>query len=260
MIQSLVPEHAELFLLLSMICPTPWLERVPTYKEQIRQLKEKDLSTLGFLGYPLLQSADILVYKADAVPVGEDQVSHIELSREVARRFNNFYGTVFPEPQAKLTKSPRLPGTDGRKMSKSYRNEIRLSDGPEATRKKIMTMKTDPARMRRTDPGDPELCPVFDHHKVFTEESGRDWVIEGCKTAGIGCTDCKKLLLERMNPLIEPIFEKRQALASDLDIVKEVLVEGSRSARQLATETMDDVRQAMQVDYPWKAEGDVGKV
>lgn len=249
MIQSQVPEHAELFLLFSMICPTPWLERVPTYKEQIAQLREKDLSTLGFLGYPLLQSADILIYRADAVPVGEDQVSHIELCREVARRFNNLYGKVFPEPQAKLTAAPRLPGTDGRKMSKSYRNEIQLSEDPRSIRQKVMTMVTDPARVRRNDPGDPEKCPVFDHHKVFTEKDGRRWVTQGCTTAAIGCTDCKHFLLKRMLPRIEPIYEKRVALEKDLKGVKEVVVEGSRRARAIAAGTMEEVRQAMKVHY-----------
>ncbi len=249
MIQSKVPEHAELFLLFSMICPTPWLERVPTYKEQIANLREKDLSTLGFLGYPLLQSADILIYRADTVPVGEDQVSHIELCREVARRFNNFYGPVFPEPQVKLTESPRLPGTDGRKMSKSYRNEIQLSEDPASIRQKVMTMVTDPARVRRSDPGNPDICPVFDHHKVFTEKEGREWAAQGCRTAGIGCTDCKNLLLKRMLPRIEPIYEKRVALEKDLDSVKDVVLDGSRKARVIAQETMRQVRQAMKIDY-----------
>ncbi len=249
MIQSLVPEHAELFLLFSMICPTPWLERVPTYKEQIAALREKDLSTLGFLGYPLLQAADILIYRADTVPVGEDQVSHIELCREVARRFNNFYGPIFPEPQAKLTKAPRLPGTDGRKMSKSYRNEIQLSEDPVSIRSKVMTMVTDPARVRRTDPGNPDVCPVFDHHKVFTEEEGRQWAAQGCRTASIGCTDCKHLLLKRMLPRVEPIFEKRTALEKDLPGVREILVEGSRKAQRTARATMGEVRQAMKIDY-----------
>lgn len=249
MIQSKVPEHAELFLLFSMICPTPWLERVPTYKEQIAQLREKDLSTLGFLGYPLLQAADILIYRADTVPVGEDQVSHIELCREVARRFNNFYGPVFPEPQAKLTLSPRLPGTDGRKMSKSYRNEIQLSEDPKSIRQKVLTMVTDPARVRRTDPGNPDVCPVFDHHKVFTDEEGRQWAAQGCRTAGIGCIDCKNRLLEGMLPRVEPIFEKRVALEKDLDSVKEVVLEGSRKARTQAQRTLAEVRQAMKIDY-----------
>ena len=249
MLQSMVPEHAELHLLFSMIIPTPWLERVPTYKEQIKQLNEKDLSTYGFLGYPVLQAADILIYRANAVPVGEDQVCHIELSREIARRFNNFYGEVFPEPQPKLTRSARLPGTDGRKMSKSYGNDIQMTESPESIRKKMMPMMTDPARMRRTDPGSPEKCPVFDFHKTFTSEDDRSWVVEGCTSAGIGCVDCKKKLLEHMLPVIEPLHEKRLELENNLDFVRDVLVEGSRKARVLAQETMEAVRSAVNLDY-----------
>ncbi len=249
MVQSLVPEHAELHLLLSMIVPLPWLERVPTYKEQIQQLREKDLFTYGFLGYPLLQAADILVYKAQRVPVGEDQVSHIELCREVARRFNHFYGPVFPEPQAQLTVSPRLPGTDGRKMSKSYGNEIRLSEDPKEIHHKVMTMVTDPARVRRSDPGDPAKCPVFDHHRVFTDLEGQRWAAEGCRTAGIGCTDCKKRLLKHMIEVVEPLHEKRVALEKNRSQVKEILVKGSGRARSLAQETLAEVRQAMKIQY-----------
>lgn len=245
--QSHVPEHAELHLLFSMFVPLPWLERVPTYKEQIVQLKEKDLSTYGFLGYPVLQAADILIYKAEAVPVGEDQVSHIELSREIARRFNNLYAPVFPEPQPRLTQAARLPGTDGRKMSKSYRNEIQLSENPESIRRKILTMVTDPARVRRTDPGDPDKCPVFEFHKTFTDDEGRDWVTQGCRTAGIGCIDCKKLLLKRLDPIIEPLYERRVELEQNVDQVYDILDEGSRKARSIASETMEEVRQAMQL-------------
>jgi tryptophanyl-tRNA synthetase len=249
MIQSLVPEHAELQLLFSMFVPIPWLERVPTYKEQIVQLKEKDLSTYGFLGYPVLQAADILIYKAELVPVGEDQVSHIELSREIARRFNNLYAPVFPEPQPKLTKAARLPGTDGRKMSKSYKNEIQLSEDPKSIRQKVLTMMTDPARMRRTDPGNPEICPVFDHHKVFTGTESREWVIEGCRSAGIGCIDCKNRLLENMLPLVEPLYEKRVELERNMGYVQDVLSDGSNAAREMATSTMEDVRQSMGLKY-----------
>ncbi len=249
MLQSMVPEHAELHLLFSMLVPIPWLERVPTYKEQIRQLNEKDLSTYGFLGYPLLQAADILIYRAHEVPVGEDQVCHIELSREIARRFNNFYGEVFPEPQPKLTKSARLPGTDGRKMSKSYGNDIQMTESPESIRKKIMPMMTDPARMRRSDPGDPEKCPVFDFHKTFTSEEDKTWVVEGCTSAGIGCVDCKKKLLEYLLPVIEPLYEKRIQLEKNPDYVRDVLVEGSREARVLAQATMEEVRAAMNLNY-----------
>lgn len=249
MVQSLVPEHAELQLLFGMICPLPWLERVPTYKEQMQQLEGRDLSTIGFLGYPLLQAADILIYKGEVVPVGEDQVSHIELTREVARRFNHLYGKVFPEPQARLTRAPRLPGTDGRKMSKSYRNEIRLSDGPEVMTRKIMPMVTDPARVRRTDPGNPEVCPVFDLHKVFTDEAGREWVVEGCTTAGIGCADCKKRLLEGLIPRVEPVAARRRALEKERGLVLETLKKGSERARELARGTMREVRQAMHIEY-----------
>ena len=249
MIQSLVPEHAELHLLLSMIVPVPWLERVPTYKEQIQQLPEKDLSTYGFLGYPLLQAADILIYKAHAVPVGEDQVAHIELCREIARRFNHLYGSVFPEPQAKLTRMARLPGTDGRKMSKSYGNEIQLSEEPSSISQKVMKMVTDPARVRRTDPGTPELCPVFDYHKLLTDAEGQQWVRKGCTTAGIGCTDCKELLLKNMLPVIQPLYEKRMELEQNPAQVKELLVEGSTQAQALARKTMAEVRQAMKIDY-----------
>lgn len=249
MIQSLVPEHAELHLLFSLIVPLPWLERVPTYKEQIHQLKDRDLSTYGFLGYPLLQSADILIYKAEVVPVGEDQVAHVELCREVARRFNNFYGNVFPEPAARLTKAARLPGTDGRKMSKSYHNEILLSEDPKSIRSKVMTMVTDPARVRRSDPGNPDLCPVFDHHKVFTDPDGQAWAAKGCRTAGIGCTDCKNLLLKQLLPIVEPLHEKRVRWEKNLGGVKELLKESSREARVIAQQTMAEVRQAMQIKY-----------
>ena len=249
MVQSLVPEHAELHLLLSMIVPIPWLERVPTYKEQIQQLQEKDLSTYGFLGYPLLQAADILIYKAQTVPTGEDQLAHIELCREIARRFNHLYGPVFPEPESKMTKVARLPGTDGRKMSKSYGNQIPLSGDPESASKEIMTMVTDPARKRRTDPGDPEKCPVFDYHKVFTDSAGQKWVRKGCTTAGIGCTDCKQRLLDNMLPVIQPLHAKRKELEESPDSVKEILFAGSARAREIARTTMAEVRQAMKIDY-----------
>jgi tryptophanyl-tRNA synthetase len=249
-IQSLVPEHAELHLLLSMIVPVPWLERVPSYKEQQTQLAEKDLSTYGFLGYPLLQSADIMVYKADAVPVGEDQAPHVELTREVVRRFNHFYGPVFPEPRTLLTEVPRVPGTDGRKMSKSYGNAVFLKDPPETVRQKIRPMVTDPARKRRVDPGNPEICPVFDLHKAFSSKETQEWAAQGCRTAGIGCLDCKGGLLDHLLHRLEGIHARRPEFAARPDSVWDILKAGSDRARETARATMDEVRSAMKITYP----------
>jgi tryptophanyl-tRNA synthetase len=249
-VQSLVPEHAELHLLLSMVVPVPWLERVPSYKDQQQQLGEKDLSTYGFLGYPLLQSADIMVYKAAAVPVGEDQAPHIEMTREVVRRFNHFYGPVFPEPKTLLTATPRTPGTDGRKMSKSYGNAVLLKDEPEAVRAKLKTMVTDPARKRRTDPGDPEVCPVFDLHKAFSTPETREWAAAGCRSAGIGCIECKSRLADHVLERLSGIHQRRAEYAARPDTVWDVLRDGSRRAREVAGATMDDVRQAMKLRYP----------
>jgi tryptophanyl-tRNA synthetase len=248
-IQSLVPEHAELHLLLSMIVPVPWLERVPTYKEQQQQLTEKDLSTYGFLGYPLLQTADIIIYKATLVPVGEDQVPHIELAREVVRRFNHLYGEVFPEPQNLLTAVPRIPGTDGRKMSKSYGNAVYLKDSPEVVRQKLKPMVTDPARVRRTDPGNPDICPVFDLHKAFSTQETRDWAAAGCRSAGIGCLDCKGKLIEHLLKRLEEIHARRPEFASRPDTVWDILREGSKKARAVAQATMEDVRGALKIKY-----------
>jgi tryptophanyl-tRNA synthetase len=248
-IQSLVPEHAELHLLLSMIVPVPWLERVPTYKEQQQQLSEKDLSTYGFLGYPLLQTADITLYKADLVPVGEDQVPHIELAREVVRRFNNFFGPVLVEPQNLLTAVPRIPGTDGRKMSKSYQNAVYLKDPPEVVQKKLKPMVTDPARVKRTDPGNPEICPVFDLHKAFSPKETQEWAAQGCRTAGIGCLDCKGKLIEHLLKRLEEIHARRPEFASRPDTVWDILREGSKKARAVAQATMHDVRAAMKIAY-----------
>jgi len=248
-IQSLVPEHAELHLLLSMITPLPWLERVPTYKEQQTQISEKDLSTYGFLGYPLLQTADIIIYKADAVPVGEDQAPHIELTREIVRRFNNFYGPVFPEPKTLLTESKRIPGTDGRKMSKSYGNAIYLKDDPETVRQKLRPMLTDPARKRRTDPGNPEVCPVFDLHKAFSSRDTQDWAAAGCRSAGIGCLDCKAKLTEHMLERLAPLSARRREWEKRPEDVWQILVDGSRRARATAQATMDEVRGAMKIRY-----------
>src|SRR6185503_11594350 len=246
-VQSRLPEHAELHLLFSMITPLGWLERVPTYKEQLENITEKDIHTYGFLGYPLLQSADILMYKADAVPVGEDQVPHVELTREVARRFNHMYKTVFPEPQALLTKVPKLPGTDGRKMSKSYGNAIALTEKPEVVKQTLKTMVTDPARVRRQDPGNPDICPVGDYHKVFSDEKRIAEVDQGCRSAGIGCIECKMWLFESLQKTTAPIYERRQELEGRKQDVVDILEEGAKKARVAAQATMTDVREAMKI-------------
>ncbi len=318
-IQSWVPEHAELHLLLSMITPMGWLERVPTYKDQQLKLHEKDLSTYGFLGYPLLQSADVLLYKADLVPVGEDQVSHIELIREVARRFNHLYGRepnfealaieaikkmgkkngklyeqlrrsfqqdgcheslstarallttqlnlsigdkerllgyldgagkiILPEPQAMLTEHAKMPGLDGHKMSKSYHNTIRLREDPAVVEKKILTMPTDPARVKRTDPGEPAKCPVWQFHQVYSDAAVKDWVQTGCRTAGIGCIDCKRPIIDAINQELMPIQTSIKDYEADLSSVKRIVADGSERAREEAAKTLDDVREAMGLDY-----------
>jgi len=244
-VQSHVPEHAELHLLLSMIVPLSWLERVPTYKEQQEQITHRDLTNYGFLGYPVLQTADILIYRANFVPVGEDQLAHLELSREIARRFNHLFGEVFPEPQALTTPTPRIPGTDGRKMSKSYGNAISLSDTPEEIRSKILTMVTDPARKRRSDPGNPDVCPVFDLHKAFSTAATQQEAAAGCRSAGIGCIDCKKMLLGHLEPALWPVQERRRALDRDRGRIHLLLADGARRARDEARRTMERVRQAM---------------
>ncbi|MFQ5915139.1 MAG: tryptophan--tRNA ligase [Nitrospinota bacterium] len=245
-VQSQVPEHAELHLLLSMITPLAWLERVPSYKEQQQELSNVDLGTYGFLGYPLLQTADIIIYKANWVPVGVDQVAHIELAREVVRRFHYITkAQVFPEPLPKLTEVLKLPGTDGRKMSKSYNNAIYLSDEGEPLKQKLMTMVTDPARKRRSDPGNPDVCPVYDLHKIFSSVEELKWSAEGCRTAGIGCIDCKKVLHKNMAAYLEPIQERRREILSDTNAVKDILMEGSRKARAEAQKTLDEAKAAM---------------
>jgi len=300
-VQSRLPEHAELHLLFSMVTPLGWLERVPTYKEQLDNLKDRDINTYGFLGYPLLQAADILMYKADAVPVGEDQVPHVELTREVARRFNLIYGRleqvsgvltgpgirgvvanlpdplkdlvaehfneesslearaeylnkglvkllpIFPEPEALLTSAPRLRGTDGRKMSKSYNNAIFLTDKPESVRKTLAGYMTDPARKRRTDPGDPEVCPVFDLHKVFSAQETIDRVNRECRTAEIGCVDCKKLAAGHLNSFLAPVQERRKPYEQNPQLVWDVLEEGTAKARKVAQATMKEVRAAVKL-------------
>ena len=254
--QSHVPEHAELHLLFSMITPLGWLERVPTYKEQRENIKDKDLGTYGFLGYPLLQAADILVYKADCVPVGEDQVAHVELTREIARRFNSYYGgtkSVFPEPQSLLTPAAKLPGTDGRKMSKSYGNTIMLADPEPVVRRKLKTMVTDPARVRRTDPGNPDLCPVGDLHKIFSSKETMAKVDVGCRTAGIGCIECKSWAADALVQLLNPMQERRKKFEQNPRLAWDILEAGSKRARQMAGDTMKHVRSAMNMSLEYEA-------
>ena len=318
-IQSRVPEHAELHLLLSMITPLGWLERVPSFKDQQEKLKEKDLATYGFLGYPLLQSADILMYKAGLVPVGEDQVAHVELTREVARRFNHLYGRepgfeekveaaikkmgkknarlyqelrrrfqeqgddealhtarallddqqnialgdkerlfgylegggriILPEPDSLLTPASRMPGLDGQKMSKSYHNTLSLREDPAEVEKKLRTMPTDPARVRRTDPGDPEKCPVWKLHQVYSTDEVRDWVQQGCTTAGIGCLECKAPVIDAVQAELAPIRERALEYQQDTGLVRKIIHEGCDKARDTARQTVQEVRQAMGLEY-----------
>lgn len=318
-IQSQVPEHAELHLLLSMITPLGWLERVPTYKDQQEKLRELDLATYGFLGYPLLQSADILIYRAGIVPVGEDQVSHVEMTREVARRFNHLYGrepdfeekataaarkmgkknaslyfelrkryqeqgdhealdtaralleaqqnisiadrerlfgyldgegkVILPEPQVLLTESARMPGLDGQKMSKSYGNTIALDDPPDVVDRKLRTMPTDPARIRRTDPGEPDKCPVWSLHRIYSSEETKQWLQEGCRNASIGCLDCKKPVIEAVLAELKPIQERAREYESDHGAVHAIIREGCETAREEARKTLEEVRQAMGLTY-----------
>lgn len=318
-IQSWVPEHAEMHLLLSMITPLGWLERVPSFKDQQEKIKDKDLSTYGFLGYPLLQSADVLLYNADFVPVGEDQVAHIELIREVARRFNHIYGKepnfealaqeaikkmgkkngkiytelrrqfqengvhesiktaqalledqpnlsigdkerllgylegsgkiILIEPQPMLTENAKMPGTDGQKMSKSYHNTIMLREEPTQVEKKILTMPTDPARIKRSDPGEPDKCPVWQFHKVYSDDEVKDWVQKGCRSAGIGCVDCKRPVIDAINQELKPIQEAIVEYESDLGSVKRIVSEGSEMAREEAVKTLNTVREVMGLDY-----------
>jgi tryptophanyl-tRNA synthetase len=318
-IQSRIPEHAELHLILSMVTPLAWLERVPTYKDQIEQLKDKDLSTYGFLGYPLLQGADILMYRPEFVPVGEDQVAHVEITREIARRFNHIYGrepdfearceraikrlgsrnaaqysdlrrqyqeqgsaealararsliesgakltiadrerllghlegggrSILPEPAALLTKSPKVPGLDGRKMSKSYGNTIGLREDPDSVARKMRAMQTDPARVRRSDPGDPDKCPVWDLHKIYSSEETRSWVQQGCRSAGIGCLDCKKPLIDSVVAQIDGFRKRAREYEENPEIVRTIVSEGCERAREAARATMEDVRAAVGLEY-----------
>jgi tryptophanyl-tRNA synthetase len=317
-VQSRIPEHAELHLILSMVTPVSWLERVPTYKDQIEQLKDKDLSTYGFLGYPLLQSADILMYRPEWVPVGEDQVAHVEIAREVARRFNNVFGrepdfearvesaikrlgarnaaqytelrrrfqeqgdgealararamiesggrltvadrerllghlegggrAILPEPSVLLTRSPKVPGIDGRKMSKSYRNTIELREDPESVQKKLRAMQTDPARVRRTDPGNPDKCPVWDLHKIYSSEETKSWVQTGCRTAGIGCLDCKKPVTDSILKELEGFRQRAREYEENPELVRGIVAEGCERAREAARATMTEVREAVRLE------------
>ena len=246
-VQSLVKEHAELFLLLTMITPVPWLERNPTYKEQIGELSNKDLSTFGFLGYPVLQAADIIIYKPYGVPVGVDQAPHVEITREIARRFNHFYGNIFPEPATILTETPKILGMDRRKMSKSYENAIFLADSPDEISSKVSRMITDPQRARRSDPGNPDVCNVFDFHRIYTETAVVNEINEQCRKAAIGCVECKQKMAQGLTKALEPIREKRAYFEERPKLVEEIMVAGSDKARQTARQTMEDVRAAIKI-------------
>jgi tryptophanyl-tRNA synthetase len=243
--QSMVPHHSELNLILSMITPVSWLERCPTYKEMQDNLETKDLSTFGFLGYPVLMAADIILYKASRVPVGHDQLPHLEVTREITRRFNYLYGNVFPEPEALLTETPKLLGLDGRKMSKSYGNSIYLSDTAEETSKKVLSMMTDPARVRRTDPGDPDVCVAFNLHRIYVPQDKLDEIIPACKGATIGCVECKKTLVSCMNERLAPFRAKREELAVKSQFVDDILADGSSRASQISDAVMAEVRSAL---------------
>ncbi len=243
-IQSKVKQHAELSLLLSFITPLPWLLRCPTYKDQIKELSKKDLETHGFLGYPVLQAADIMAYKADAVPVGEDQLPHLELTREIVRRFNNFYGEVFPEPQQILSRVPKMLGVDGRKMSKSYDNGIYLTDSRPKTADKIKQMVTDPARIRRTDPGHPDVCSVYDYHKLFNADEVPAITVD-CKAGTLGCVDCKKNLANKVNELIDPFRERRAQFEREPKRIQDIIATGNLRAQTEAEATLRVVRDVM---------------
>jgi len=245
-IQSRVKQHAELALLLGMYVPLPWVERCPTYKEALQQITDRDLRTYGFLGYPILQAADILIYKADAVPVGEDQLLHLELTREIARRVNFFYEKVFVEPKEILSQVPKLLGTDGRKMSKSYGNCIYLSDPEKTVNEKVSQMVTDPARVKRSDKGHPDICSVFDYQKVFTQDRSQE-IADGCPNASLGCVDCKKILAASLNTLLEPMRSRRLEFSAKPDYVQAIMEEGNRRAALVAEETMIEVRRALKL-------------
>ena len=246
-VQSDIKEHAELFLLLSMITPVPWLERNPTYKDQIVQLSNKDLSTFGFLGYPVLQAADIIMYKANGVPVGIDQVPHVEITREIARRFNYLYGEVFPEPESILTQTPKILGTDRRKMSKSYNNAIYLADDPKQIGQTVSTMITDPQRMRKADPGNPDICNVFEFHKIYTDKETVERIDKECRTADIGCVQCKKIMAGNLAEALAPIREKRAFYQQKPDLVEDIIRIGAKTAGETAAKTMEEVRAALKI-------------
>jgi tryptophanyl-tRNA synthetase len=246
-IQSHIKEHAELFLVLSMITPVPWLERNPTYKDQIVQLSNKDLSTFGFLGYPVLQAADIIMYKAYGVPVGVDQVPHVEITREIARRFNHFYGEVFPEPESILTQTPKILGIDRRKMSKSYNNAIFLSDSPDEIAAKVAKMLTDPQRARKSDPGDPDSCNVYEFHKLYSDIQTVERINRECRTAEIGCVECKEIMARYLINALEPMREKRDYYETRPTLVDEIIVDGCEKARKVAQKTMAEVKAAIKI-------------
>jgi tryptophanyl-tRNA synthetase len=246
-VQSHTKEHAELFLLLSMITPLPWLERNPTYKEQIAQLKNKDLSTFGFLGYPVLQAADIIMYKANGVPVGIDQAPHVELTREIARRFNHFYGEIFPIPETILTETSKILGIDRRKMSKSYNNAIFLSDSPDEIRDKVSQMITDPQRARRTDPGNPDVCNVFSFHQLYSNQQTVQSIDQECRKAQIGCVECKQMMAENLIIALKPVHEQRAYYEAHLDKVRAIIEDGDQKARVVARKTMEQVRAAIKI-------------
>ena len=245
-VQSDVPEHAELHLLFSMITPLPWLERIPTYKSQINELKDRDLGTYGFLGYPVLMAADILIYKADFVPVGQDQLPHVELTRSIAARFNHFYKPIFPLPKDILTEMPVLPGLDGRKMSKSYDNTIAISDSPETIMKKISSAITDPARVKREDKGHPDICGIFAYHKLFNKKEVPQIEID-CKSAKLGCVDCKKNIAKKLNEYLAPVYQKRKELEKNKDHVMDIFAQGGKKAQAISRATLEEAKQAMRI-------------
>ena len=246
-IQSHIKEHAELFLILSMITPVPWLERNPTYKDQIVQLSNKDLSTFGFLGYPVLQAADIIMYKAYGVPVGVDQVPHVEITREIARRFNYFYGEVFPEPESILTQTPKILGIDRRKMSKSYNNAIFLSDSPDEINAKVSKMLTDPQRARKSDPGDPDVCNVYEFHKLYSDNQTVERINRECRTAEIGCVECKEIMARHLIKALEPMREKKAYYEARPHLVDDIIKDGCEKARNVARQTMAEVKAAIKI-------------